>query len=823
MAKLRVDKIAAPIVKDEFTGSVYFDGTGDYLSLSSNTDFAMGTGDFTAECFINATSFSNAEGSYSERVFDSNTGQLGIYVTSDGSGTIGALVSGTDHRGNNSPTLSGWTHVALTRSGSTVRIFLNGVLDSSFTNSGSVASSGDFLIGARASGQGGFLGYISNFRICKGHAVYTGNFTPPTRELPVHKAPPKGVVFPAADNVTVLLACQSSTDATADSSGRHTITANGNAHAQSANPGLFRKTNITSTITENTGSVYFDNSGDYLVPPVDDDELILGDTYSVEWWHYLSEIGTADKRHGFIMAASAETTTTNESGGLAIYTENDGSQQRLRVRANNTGSDVTTPTGDILAGVWQHCAVQVKNNACEIYIDGVLRVSGNTNGSVTQRIRRIGSVYFTNTDYDTHGYISNLRICKGHVVYTSQFIPPTRELEVHVGSIDDRTVLLCCYDGENIFAEKTGRILRAVGDRISSPTPTATDSPIGITTNNPGLTRNVDPTDGPTFQGGAGFVSQNWLTLPKGTTTERMPVFGGDQSGTRGFFAGGYNPTRTDVINYVTVPTLGNAIDFGNLGAANGGPTGFSDSTRGWIAGGNINPTITNVMEYVTIASSGNAVDGGDLITATGARPGSVANSIRGVIAGGSTPGQVRTIVHHTIQTTGIVQDFGDLTEVKSGVSGVMSPTRGVFAGGSTPSGRIDTIEHITIASTGNAVLFGELSLDDRSNMGGASNTVRGLFGGGRSPTDHTHIEYITIATLGNGQDFGDLTQSNMDGDVGAVSNSTRVVFGGGASDELGYVEIATLGNTTQFGKFTVNTTSTQDPACFSNGHGGLG
>ena len=70
---------------------------------------------------------------------------------------------------------------------------------------------------------------------------------------------------------------------------------------------------------------------------------------------------------------------------LAIYTENDGSNQFIRVRANNTGSDVSTPAGSVLAEVWQHCAVQVKNNACEIYIDGVLRVSGNTNGSVTQR------------------------------------------------------------------------------------------------------------------------------------------------------------------------------------------------------------------------------------------------------------------------------------------------------------------------------------------------------------------------------------------------------------------------------------------------------
>ena len=962
MAKLRVDKIAAPIVKDEFTGSVYFDGTGDYLSVgnASDADWAFGTDPFTVEHWIYWQSVGNGQLLSPGMGNETNAWYWQYYNSQLQWGAQGVA---SDLTYSFTPNANRWYHIAVSRdSANKMRFFIDGVEVASGTVTRNYVASASPLLIANG-GAGYFTGYMSNVRVCKGHAVYDGNFTVPTRELEVHTGA-KGVVFPAADNRTVLLACQDAYNPLTEATGRHKITGAGHlsgdfgknivtngdftdgttgwtgvsgatlsvengklkitestgaadgyavngtaittvvgvtykiewtftegtntsfqvrfgnsgdqsqeyqsnsaaggtfndggtysfqftatgtqlnlsfivnqastygyvsnvsvvavAPISEANPGLLRKTNITSTITENTGAVYFDNSGDYLVPPVDDDELILGDTYSIEWWHYLSEIGTGDKRHGFIMAASAETTNTNESGGLAIYAENDGSQQRLRVRANNTGSDVTTPTGDILAGVWQHCAVQVNNNSCEIYIDGVLRASGNTNGSVTQRIRRIGSVYFVNSDYDTHGYISNLRICKGHVVYTSNFIPPTRELEAHTGSVDDRTVLLCCYDGENIFAEKTGRILRAVGDRTSSPTPTATDSPIGSTTVTPGLTREVDPVEGPTFGGGAGFTSQNWLTLPKGTTAERMPSFGGDQSGTRGFFAGGYSPTRSNVINYVTVPTLGNAIDFGNLGAANGGPTGFSDSTRGWIAGGNISPTITNVMEYVTMASSGNAVDGGDLITATGARPGSVANSIRGIVAGGSTPGQVKAIVHHTIQTTGIVQDFGDLTEVKSGVSGVMSPTRGVFAGGRQP-GAVDTIEYVTIASTGNAVLFGELSLDDRGNMGGASNTVRGLFGGGRSPTDYTHIEYITMATLGDALDFGDLSQTGMDGDVGAVSNSTRVVFGGGGSDELGHVEIATLGNTTQFGKFTVNTTANQDPACFSSGHGGLG
>ena len=827
MVKLRVDKIASPIVKDEFTGSVFFDGNGDHLDVPLSDDFQFGAGDFTIEAWVYIHTAKDAgifgtnksTGSFAGYELDVFTNGSIRFYSGNGSAYNYSSLGASTAAG--SVPVQTWTHIVASRQGNTLRLFVNGVLSGSNTSFTHTIPDSPTApdIGSDGISTGSTYhhhGYISNLRVCKGHAVYTGNFTVSTKELEVHTKPPKGVVFPAADNVTVLLACQSSTDTTLDSSGRHAITAAGNVHAQSANPGLLRRTNISSTITENTGSVFFDGTSDGLRSS-SYDELTLGTgAFTVECWFWRQNITDS-------WGSLVSDNLYSASGGWDLYTQYDD----IRFYVGGVG-EVFTVTEAYSAQTWTHVAAQrdsAGNMSC--YINGVEKgvTATNTTNYTDNRILIGGnnSPAGSYPAYVFNGYISNVRVCKGHNVYTSNFAPPTRELEVHPGPEDDRTVLLACYDGENVFAEKTGKIIAANGDRLSSPTPTATDSPIGITTFQPGLTRNVDPTDGPTFQGGVGFVSQNWLTLPKGTTTERMPSFGGDQSGTRGFFAGGYNPTRTNVINYVNVPTLGDAIDFGNLGSANGGPTGFSDSTRGWIAGGNISPTRTNVMEYVTMASSGNSVDGGDLITATSSRPGSVANSIRGVIAGGSTPGQVRTIVHHTIQTTGIVQYFGDLTEVKSGVAGVMSPTRGVFAGGNTPSGRIDTIEHITIASTGNAVLFGELSLDDRSNMGGASNTVRGLFGGGRSPTDYTHIEYITIATLGNGQDFGDLTQNGMDGDIGAVSNSTRVVFGGGASDELGYVEIATLGNTTQFGKFTVNTTANQDPACFSSGHGGLG
>jgi hypothetical protein len=820
MSKLRVDKIAAPIVKDEYTGSVYFDGTTqNRITIPSTNDFAPGTGDFTIEMWVYHTDLTGQQTYFGDTYGNTS----GIYTYKTSNNEISLYDSAQRSlSAQNVIKLNTWHHIAWTRESGVLRAFVDGVKVDEDTYTGNFTDTDYFIGDTAGTSSGEMVGYISNLRYCKLHAVYTSNFTVPTRELEVHTGA-KGVVFPTADNRTTLLACQSSTDATADATGRHILTASSGVTAADANPGLLRKTNITSTITENTGSVFFDGNADHLKLANSTDFNYGSGDFSIEVWVYLlSSAGGADN-HGI---ASNYITSGNRRSWLLMLS---GATPAFLASSDGTSGNLITVSSsvDVADETWTHIAVSRTGTTLTIYVNGVQQAQNSSfHSSIysnTDDPVEIGG--YNNGTNTFEGYISNLRICKGHQVYKSNFIPPIRELEVHEGPDDDRTVLLACYDGENIFADKTGRhIIAAYGDRLSSPTPTATDSPIGITTNYPPVTRNVDPVEGPTFGGGAGFVSQNWLTLPKGTTTERMPSFGGVTVGTRGIFAGAYSPSRSDVINYVTVPTLGNAIDFGNLGGANGGVAGFSDSTRGWIAGGNILPAgRVNVMEYVTIASSGNAVDGGDLITATQVKPGSVANSIRGIVAGGSTPGQVKTIVHHTIQTTGIAQNFGDLTEAKNQLAGLMSPTRGVFAGGNTPSGKVDTIEYVTIASSGNAVLFGELSLDDRCQMGGASNTVRGLFGGGRNPSDFTHIEYITMATLGNAQDFGDLTQTGMDGDVGAVSNSTRVVFGGGSSDELGYVEIATLGNTTEFGKFTVQTTANQDPGCFSNGHGGLG
>ena len=826
MAKLRVDKIAAPIVKDEFTGSVFFDGNGDHLDVPLSDDFKFGAGDFTIETWIYlveakdqaifGTNLSSSNQGYELDVF--TNGSIRFYSGNGSAYNYGAL--GLESSAGVVPQQT-WTHIVASRQGGTLRLFVNGVLsvsNTSFTHTITDSTiAPDIGNDGRSTGTSYHLhGYISNLRICKGHAVYTGNFTVPTRELPVHTAPPKGVVFPAADNLTVLLACQSSTDATADSSGRHIITAAGNAHAQSANPGLLRRSVTTSGITTTTtDSIWFDGTGDYLATEVSNDFAFGTDDFTFEMWVYYE-----NREAGDTPACLDEVTTT--FAPLIGYIENAvGLNGHAVVYISNTGGGWNIASGKtfglITAKQWHHLAITRSGSDFYLFKDGLLTDSFQSGLPIYQSANKLGFGRIQNIDrFD--GYVSNARLIKGKALYTSEFTPPTRELEV-----TPETVFLGLYDGENIFADKTERhIIAAYGDRLSSPTPTATDSPIGITTETPGLIRNVDPTAGPTFQGGAGFTSQNWLTLPKGTTAERFVEVANNAvsaSSARGLFLGGSSPTQRNTIDYITIPTAGDAKDFGDLSASHQYVTSVSSNTRGVNGGGD--PT-TNIIDYVTISTLGNAKEFGDLFTGRYGT-GGCSSGVRGVWSGGF-PGStaVNTIDFVTIASTGNATDFGDLTTGKGYLTGCGSPSRGLFAGGLTPT-KINTIEFITIASMGNAFDFGDLT-SVRAALSGCSSSTRGVFAGGNTPTMVNIIDYVVIPTTGNAVDFGD--QSVTRENVGACSSKTRGVFGGGSDpsntklNTIDFVEFATLGDATDFGDLTQNR---KGIAGCSNGHGGLG
>ena len=130
-------------------------------------------------------------------------------------------------------------------------------------------------------------------------------------------------------------------------------------------------------------------------------------------------------------------------------------------------------------------------------------------------------------------------------------------------------------------------------------------------------------------------------------------------SPTRSLFFAGLNPSSTNVIDFITISTTANAVDFGDVSAAMYSSGAVSSKTRAVLMGGYVSPAMINTMEYVTIATRGNAMDFGDLTEPTNIfEP--VSNSIRGVRMGGTSPLDT-PIDYINIATQGDAVFFGNL------------------------------------------------------------------------------------------------------------------------------------------------------------------
>ena len=235
------------------------------------------------------------------------------------------------------------------------------------------------------------------------------------------------------------------------------------------------------------------------------------------------------------------------------------------------------------------------------------------------------------------------------------------------------------------------------------------------------------------FLGGGGSTNQiDYITI---SSTGDAKDFGdvtynsvqssiGLSNGTRAIFGGGWAPSRNE-ISYVTIASTGDTNDFGDLTQSRANSGTVASSTRGiWASGGLSTPApgATNVIDYITISTTGNAVDFGDTITTSYAS--GCSNSTRGLISWSSDGSN--SIEFITIASTGNAQDFGDQTVSNRFISGACSSsTRGIFGGGDGPATG-NVIEYVTISTTGNAIDFGDLT-QSRFRVSACSNGHGGL------------------------------------------------------------------------------------------------
>ena len=383
-------------------GSGYFDGTGDYFTIPNVAELRLGAGDFTVESWVNPSRHAVA---YDQTI----CGTYGYVTLGDRGWMIDLLPGGTLEffMGGSSGAdftltstsvvpMNVWSHVAAVRSGTTVTLYLNGVLVATATSSKDEDYSGlDFKVATAYAhqlsppiGNPGlsFQGYISNLRIVKGTAVYTSNFTPPTAPLT------------AITNTQLLLNCTNA--GIIDNSGKNDIETVGNAQIS------------TSVKKYGTGSMYFDGSGDWMQLP-DRPELQLGTgNFTVEGWLYLGATGAARGIVGKGTSTTGWLLSTNSSNQV-VFTY---------------ASSTITSTGTLAGSTWYHIAVcreSTGTNQTKIYINGTNDGTGTVNTNFNQtNVMYVGA---NRTGGDAmNGYIDDLRITKGQALYTSNFTPPTQ-------------------------------------------------------------------------------------------------------------------------------------------------------------------------------------------------------------------------------------------------------------------------------------------------------------------------------------------------------------------------------------------------------------
>jgi hypothetical protein len=381
-------------------GSGYFDGTTDYLVAPNNAALNLSTADYTIESWIYyiPTGAFQYVAVYSVGVVSNTQYDYAFVLTNTGAVRMGMFNSTTQTLLISSAVCvsNAWNHIAVTRSGSSATVYVNGIgTTGAMATTDNVNAGATLKIGADNDGSVAVRGYISDFRIVKGTRVYTSNFTPPTAPLT------------AIANTSILLNYTNA--GIIDNAMMNNLETVGNAQ-------------ISTTQSKfGGGSMYFDGTGDWLfMPPNSNNDLGTGN-FTIEMWIYPT---AALNTFRMLMAKATNTDETYISLSAG------GTGGQLDVYG---GSIVFNLNNSISLNTWAHLAIVRVGNTWTAYVNGTSLGSNtsslafNLSGIYVTYIGRYGQ----NPAHEWNGYIDDLRITKGYARYTSNFTPPTTALPLN--------------------------------------------------------------------------------------------------------------------------------------------------------------------------------------------------------------------------------------------------------------------------------------------------------------------------------------------------------------------------------------------------------
>ena len=423
--------------------STYFDGSGDYVQVASSSDFAFGSNDFTIEFWAYPEAIATAA-LLDPRTTDSqavpwiglrNTGYFYYYVSGSNRivGTTGTV------------TANKWYHVAVSRSSGTTKMFVNGTqIGSDYSDSTSYVQGGPWRTGTRYNNTTlPFNGYIRDFRCINGTALYTADFTTPTKSLT------------AVTNTKLL---HSHLLYIADgSTSNHTITANGNVYTQRFGPYDYGPYSVSS----HGASVYIESKQYTVVAPNwKNGTTSYSGEFTYEGWFYFTE------NDGF----NSDVIVSEHSGGSdrGLFWYNNAYYAVLASDTSDWSGASAASFGTIKKG-WHHIALVRHGDILKPFVNGVQGTTTTLSTGAALNFpnvaTRIGSGYegWESTD---DFYLGEFRVVWGSAVYTSDFTPPTAPLT----AITNTSLLL--QSSPNVYDASGSSNLTLHGNAQSSTTQT---------------------------------------------------------------------------------------------------------------------------------------------------------------------------------------------------------------------------------------------------------------------------------------------------------------------------------------------------------------
>ena len=356
-------------------GSGYFDGTGDYLVTPSDAAFNLSSGDWTIEGWLWLNT--NTDDTRFFSVVNSSTDMYGCYVRSK---TVYFGKIGVGEASFGTVNLNAWNHIAFCKtSTSTITCYINGVSTGTTTSYTLPNANCTVYIAATPANYALSTtnGYISNFRIVKGTAVYTSTFTPPTAPLT------------AISNTQLLLSATNS--GIYDSTAKNVLETVGNAQVS------------TTQAKWGTTAIYFDGSGDYLYTP----NPCLPNTgdFTLEMWIYPTSTA------GYQLVYSQYTSGSSGGNFELLWDE-----FNEKFNVNFRGSTLLTSSSTYSLNAWHHLAIVRSGSTFTMYVDGASAATATNSDSILQTASYIG----TRSLFDSYfaGYIDDIRITRGYARYS---------------------------------------------------------------------------------------------------------------------------------------------------------------------------------------------------------------------------------------------------------------------------------------------------------------------------------------------------------------------------------------------------------------------